>query len=65
MEPRDPMTDPPNGVGLAATPEVEGALEAMNEMNERVLRFVREQPVMCMTMALGAGFVVAKIADRF
>jgi hypothetical protein len=41
------------------------AAEAVNHVNEVVVQFVREQPVVSLCVAMGLGFAIAKIADRF
>ncbi len=46
------------------TPQLEQARQNLNELNTRVLSFVRERPGTCLIGALAFGYLVGKIASR-
>lgn len=45
-------------------PQLEEARRNLSDLNNRVTRFIRERPGVCLLGALAFGFVVGKIASR-
>ena len=46
------------------SPQIEQARQNLNELNSRVLSFVKERPGTCLVGALAFGYLVGKIASR-
>lgn len=44
--------------------QVDHALEALSELNTKVVNFVQERPTTCLIGALAFGFIVGRIASR-
>ncbi len=45
-------------------PQVEKAQQALSDLNDRALVFVRERPLTCLAGAVALGFLVGKLAAR-
>jgi ElaB/YqjD/DUF883 family membrane-anchored ribosome-binding protein len=45
-------------------PQLEEARQNLIDLNQRVVRYVRERPGTCLIAAIAVGFVVGRIASR-
>jgi ElaB/YqjD/DUF883 family membrane-anchored ribosome-binding protein len=45
-------------------PELEDARRELESLNTRVVGFIKRRPVASLVIALGAGFVIGRIASR-
>lgn len=56
-----PFDAPPH---IQLPPQVEKAQQALMDLNDRALVFVRERPLTCLAGAVALGFIVGKLAAR-
>lgn len=46
------------------TPQLDQAVQNLEDLNHRVVTFIKEQPATCLLAAAALGFVIGRIASR-
>jgi hypothetical protein len=64
MQPTEQTAEPLRDLQERFGPQIEDARRNLGDLNNKVVKFIREHPGTCLLGALAVGFVVGRIASR-